>query len=366
MAVGDTHVLNSYSFRETLHGPMAEGACAGCGTKVMVDAAGSSVTSRCDRCARAHHGAALSYYGTKVDVPRPPVPAPASRNCLGCGTRLAPWLRDQGLEWHVTCGTEEPVAAPVTFAHPGGMSPEARQVRKELTEVIMWAAREDPRSQQVAVGASELGGECDRALAYRVAGMAAVNLYTDPWPATVGTAIHLWLEGAFRRFQEAAGAQRWLLEQTVHPDPLLRSHTDVFDTWDHMVLDWKTKGPKQMKKFQELGPTEKEKDQVSLYGKGQRAAGRRVEKVALVAVPRAGWLSDMEVWVGEYDESRAERALARMYAIAERCLELDVQAQPQRFEEIPAHPDQLCSWCPFYRGRDGDGRAADETGCPGR
>lgn len=284
--------------------------------------------------------------------------------CLKCGIRLDPFLRDQGVEYHPTCEPESP--GPVVFGELSGMDSYAKRIRDDLSEVIRWAASGSERSQQVAVGASELGNECDRALAYRIAGVPRINIYTDPWPATVGTAIHQWLEEAFTRFQREAGATRWLIEETVHPDPLLRSHTDVFDLWEGLVLDWKTKGPRQMRHFQDHGPSDKHVDQVHLYGKGQREAGRPVERVGIVAIPRSGWLSDMEVWVGVYDEARADRAVARMYAIGEQCLTLDVTAHPQRFQDIQATSSPLCSWCPHYRGRREQDRGADGSGCPGK
>lgn len=70
MAVGDWHVFaDGYRFRETLNGPLVEGACVDCGAKVYVvqptgrinqwgleEDAGATADARCSTCGRRHHG----------------------------------------------------------------------------------------------------------------------------------------------------------------------------------------------------------------------------------------------------------------------------------------------------------------------
>lgn len=75
--VGDWHDVNGTRYRETLHGPMRLGACVDCGKPALEvqptgrigaggreEDTGGAAETRCDACGRAHHGAALSYYGT--------------------------------------------------------------------------------------------------------------------------------------------------------------------------------------------------------------------------------------------------------------------------------------------------------------
>lgn len=287
--------------------------------------------------------------------------------CRKCGVRLNKDALGQDAEYHIGCEPKEkPVA--VVFGDPGGPKPRDPQtegLRRDLIDVIRWIDGNSDRSQQQEIGPSELGNECDRFIAYRLARMPEVNTMTDPWPAIVGTAIHLWLEAGFRKFQETAGIQRWDTETTVHPDPFIRGHMDLFDHWLFMVLDWKTMGPTKMKEWIKNGPPEKYKDQVNLYAKGKIAAGAEVRKVCLVGLPRSGWLEDMEVWVDDYRPERAQAALDRMYAIAQTVDALKLLEHPERFDVVPATPD-MCTFCPFFRPVRSEDRPADATGCPGK
>lgn len=234
------------------------------------------------------------------------------------------------------------------FAEPSGISPFDQELRQALTEVILWADANASRSQQIDIGPSELGDLCERKLTYRMAGAHPVNTRKDPWPAIVGTAIHEWLEKAVNKYQDVAGAQRWLTELTVTPNPLVTGHSDLYDTWTHTVIDWKTKGEKPMKEFRAHGPSPDHIAQVNLYGLGQIRAGRKVERVALVALPRSGWLAGMAVWSAPYDPRIAEAALARMETVGRKGIELGVQQNPDAFLQVPASPSYLCSFCEWY------------------
>lgn len=291
--------------------------------------------------------------------------------CRKCGGLLDPdTYKDTGLEDHFGC-EEQPVEAapepaPVVFGNPGGVDPFTRQLRDDLVDVIRWYDAQSSRSQQQEIGPSEIGSECDRFLAYRLLNWPEVNTMTDPWPAIVGTAIHLWLEAAFQRFQEVSGVKRWDTETTVHPDPFIRGHMDLFDNWLFTVIDWKTLGVTKMRAWQKKGPTEKQKNQVNLYARGKVEAGAKVEKVCLVGLPRAGWLEDIEVWVDDYDPARAQAALDRLYGVGQQALDLDIVSNPHRFNDIAAEPD-MCSFCPFFQPKNRDSSAiADGSGCPGR
>lgn len=289
--------------------------------------------------------------------------------CRKCGGILAQLLLDEGMEYHIGCEPRgEAVAVePVQFGHPGGIDPETAALKRDLIDVIRWYDGQAARSQQKEIGPSEIGNECDRFLAYRLVGWPEINVFTDPWPAIVGTAIHLWLESAFRKFQEEAGIQRWDTETTVHPDPFVRGHMDLFDHWLFTVIDWKSLGVRKMREWQKRGkPTEKHIDQVNLYAKGKVEAGQEVRKVCLVGLPRAGWLEDMEIWVDDYRPERAQAALDRLYRVGQQALDLDVFNHPERFNDVAATPD-MCTFCPFFQPTNRDSSAiADGSGCPGR
>jgi hypothetical protein len=237
--------------------------------------------------------------------------------------------------------------------------PLADEIQAELTSIIKWADENSPRSQQTALGPSEIGTPCERRLAYRLANLPPVNFNRDPWPAIVGTAIHQWLEGAVNRY----GDPRLETEAELIIDQALTGHSDLLR--ETTVVDYKTAGTDVMREARKNGPSRSYKIQINLYGLGQVRRGRRIEHVALVYLPRAGNLSGMYVWVDKFRPEVAGAALERMYGIANGLIEVDIFNHPEIFNEIPAVADH-CGFCPYYRkeGLMANG-IADETGCPG-
>lgn len=285
-------------------------------------------------------------------------------NCLICDTRLDPILHDLGT--HPTC---EPEFGDVELA---------AQLKKTLTDVILWANDNAARSLQTAIGPSEIGTPCDRKLAYKLAGNPEVNQWRDPWPAIVGTGVHNWLEKAVDRYQGVGiedgpwerppnwdGKWDLLTENEVQVDPLVPGHVDLYQTSTETVIDYKTAGPDVFKKIVKDGPPAGYKIQTQLYGLGYANAGRSVKKVALVFLPRAGWLRDMYVWTDLYRPHVAQQALERMYAIKRGIEQVDIWNNPLVYDKIPAVEDH-CGFCPFYR-KAGliDGTEATNEGCPG-
>lgn len=247
-----------------------------------------------------------------------------------------------------------------------GPNPAAAALKQELSKIILWNERDAPRSRQQAVGPSELGGECDRRLAYRIAGAKPVNTHSDPWPAIVGTSIHDWLERAVNRYQSQVGDLGYLTELRVYPDLLVKGRCDLFNTRTSMVIDHKTTGVDVMRKIRKGLIPMSYRIQVQIYGLGHERAGRQVKDVALIFYPRSGWLDDAYVWVEPYDRQVALDALARMYAIADKLIDLNVEENPQRYQLIDATPGDACVWCPFFSKDLAIDIAASDKGCPGR
>jgi hypothetical protein len=248
--------------------------------------------------------------------------------------------------------------------HPACEKPDTNETAamgllSDLTDVIRWADNQSARSQQATIGPSELGGLCDRKIAYRIAGAPESNQFSDPLPAIVGTAIHTWLERAVGKFQSAHFMERWLTEITVHPDPLVVGHCDLYDRELEMVVDYKTVSPTKLKAWKTNGPPEAYKNQVSLYAKGAILAGLPVKRVALVAIPRAGFLTDARVWADNYDPARAQALLDRLYGVGSLLLG---QGEDMSLSSIPAAPGAECSYCPWMRGGP---TPANLSGCPG-
>jgi hypothetical protein len=267
--------------------------------------------------------------------------------CLKCGKRMDGVLVLAGMLRHPTCDPIEPLEI------------AAENLRQDLVDIIRWTDNRSARSMQKTIGPSELGDPCERKIAYRLAGIPEVNDWMDPLPAIVGTAIHTWMESAVSQFQKIHHMDRWATEVTVHPDRNVVGHADLYDSELQAVIDYKTVSPSKLKDWKAHGPSEQYKDQVNLYARGCINAGLPVQFVCLVAIPRSGWLSDIRVWLERAEPDRAQRALDRMYGLADKLI---AQGDQLDFEAIGASPGRGCSYCPWYRGGVGQ---AGVDGCPG-
>jgi len=276
--------------------------------------------------------------------------------CLGCRQPME--ILEPGFFYHPGC---IPAFTPVPGMH--GMTMYDLELREDLINVIQWAQKSSRRSRQVQLGCSEVGHDCDRRIAYTMAGIQGPNVNTDQWPAIVGTAVHTWMERAFDEYQHVHGVAEWLMELEVHPSPLVPGHTDLYHVPRALVLDWKFPGSEALKKMRAEGPSRQYMTQVQLYGLGQLLAGYKVERVGIAAIGRQGWLKDLFIHTVEFDRAVAETALQRVYDLGGRLIEAEVLDHPERWNDIPATPSRLCLWCPFYaRGT----RSASDKGCPGK
>ena len=75
--------------------------------------------------------------------------------------------------------------------------------------LIALSAAQSPRSTQVDIGASEIGGGCDRQIAYKTANTPACN-FRDPLRVIVGTGVHLAMAEIFTRLNGRSA--RFLVE----------------------------------------------------------------------------------------------------------------------------------------------------------
>lgn len=276
------------------------------------------------------------------------------RLCRKCGAIIDPvWPHP----WHVGCW-------PDFEQMPGyDMSGFDLELSHDIQEVVRWANNHAGRSQQVSLGASEVGQECTLKLAYRMANVPFVNNGGDPWPATVGTAIHAWMEQAVNDFQQVHGTRRWLTELSVYPSTIVSGHTDLYDSETATVLDYKFPSPDNFKKMKTEGPSQQYRTQVQLYGLGHERAGRPVKRVGLVALGRQGWLKDLWVWTVPYDRQEALGAVQRIYDLGDKMMALGLP-DSGAWQQVERSPSRLCrGWCPYYNGSVSE---ASAKGCPGR
>lgn len=237
-------------------------------------------------------------------------------------------------------------------------------MREELLHVIRHAIDNHPRSLQVQIGPSEIGHACARRIGYKL--LDYDENPSDPnWKATVGTAVHAWLEDIFgtdntTQYDPANGVSRWILEATLdcgtYAGGNVTGHCDVYDQVTFTVIDWKAVGPTQLKKYKAKGPGPQYRTQAHTYGYGWRRAGRRVDRVAVMFLPRDGELRDAHFWSEPYDEQVALEGLKRLNGI-----HLTVTALSDKALPILPTADAFCRMCPYYKAHSTD----LTRGCPG-
>lgn len=191
-------------------------------------------------------------------------------------------------------------------------------IAPELRTIIEASIIHAPRSQQATIGPSELGMDCPRCLTHRLAGTPQAQ--EAAWLPTIGTAVHAHLEDIFTRHEKARALvglpPRFLLEQRVTVGHIgqtpITGSTDLFDTQNGVVTDWKVVGTTTLRKVKAHGAPQQYRTQAMLYGKGWQAAGYDVSGVLIYFLPRnAVSLSDAIAWTAPYDPEPALVALDR-------------------------------------------------------
>jgi hypothetical protein len=247
-----------------------------------------------------------------------------------------------------------------------GSSPWASRYASELRRVVTEHAARAPRSLQLHLGPSELGVECDRQVAGKMAGLPVTNHVMDPWPSIVGTAVHAWLADCFTAANQRSGVLRFVAEQRVVPHDNHPGTADLYDAVEQTVVDHKCLGETSMAKVRAAGgPPRKYVVQLLLYGAGVRRLGLPVRRVALAAYPRtASSLDGLYVWERPHtsadddliQEVFAQTETRQQYARA-------VHSGQLKINDVPCAPDDSeCYFCPLYRPQS----ARDNgPGCPG-
>lgn len=277
-------------------------------------------------------------------------------DCAVCGEFMAPALAEMGLTLHPVC--EDMIGRE--------MGQRNDELKSQLMKIINWADRNSPRSQQLAIGPSEIGHECDQRVARILAGMPQINDRFDPWAGIVGTSIHTWMQDAVNRYLDDGYTDiaDWLTEMRVYADDLISGSSDLYANGD--VIDYKTADRDKIKQMRlkgvEMIPVHY-RVQGHIYGLGQEKAGRPVRDIVLVFMARNGLIKDMYIWREPYDVDIALAALDRMYRLADELIAADLP-ESEKWNVIEMQPDNGCWYCPFYVDRaieDGP----DAIGCPG-
>lgn len=294
--------------------------------------------------------------------------------CAVCGQALDRIMASLGMLSHPSCSVlgmqaeQDNPASVNPFTTPGDspLPDLAADIKAELTTMVRMYEEFTPRKMQLALGPSDLGVECDRRLAYKIAGITGYNT-GDPWAAFVGSSIHTRLEAVIRKYAkqtEVRDGHEWLIEQMIQVTPEIRGRADLVH--GDLVIDIKSASPDVMKKLPDTGPRASYLPQIHAYAYGLNAAGHQITKVAFAFVPRSGRLDDMYVWADQYRPEIAEKALARVYRFARRLEQLDILANPHLWETVPATPDYLwCQYCALFNKGMGANDPATDKGCAG-
>lgn len=154
-----------------------------------------------------------------------------------------------------------------------------------LDEIAAWE-RARPRSQQTALGASQLLG-CRAAAVLRMNEVPATDARLR-WDALVGNAVHAVAE-------QAAGSGVLVEQRFCYRG--VWATVDRYDPATKTLTDIKTKTDRHaIAKVQRYGPSKQYKAQVHLGAAALQEAGHAVERVELLFLPRVGEPSDAWVW----------------------------------------------------------------------
>ena len=247
-----------------------------------------------------------------------------------------------------------------------GNSPWATRYAADIRRAWLEEAAQDPRTLQDHLGPSELGVECDRQVAGKLAALPWTNHVVDPWPSIRGRALHVHAaDRVFPGDNQRTGVLRWVTEQRVTPHPDHPGTADLYDAVELAVVDHKFLGESSMAKIRK-DPPRKYRGQLMLYGLGYARLGLPVRRIAIAAYPAtAGSLDGLYV----HEEAFADEAgqlLPEVQSLLDEVLEDTARRKEQaagivagrlRLDEVPMAPDDdECYFCPFYRpqsARDG-------------
>lgn len=263
---------------------------------------------------------------------------------------------------------------------------------RSITGVIEHHISNRPRSLQKAIGPSEIGGECGRKIAYKLAGAPIVNPASQvpSWRTQVGVAVHDMLAGVMDGYDRFTTEQRVTVGSDGDDD--VSGSGDLYDAITATVLDWKIVGPATLKRVKAKvqtcyrascqtqnqdceqcamkvhkyhcehcgkprGASEKYEVQGDAYGIGYASVGLPVRWIVIAFLPAAGDLQDAYFHVKRFDPANAERAIARLAGTKTliNTLPLEVVAG------LTPTADEFCARCEWF-----DVNASSlGVGCPG-
>lgn len=164
------------------------------------------------------------------------------------------------------------------------------------------------RSFQTQIGISEVGSDCRKCVARKLAGRPKKP--EGSWYPFIGTAVHASLEEGFARWEDYKLEGR--IDVYEYKTLKLGGSCDMFAYQDGVVNDWKVVGERALKEAAAGKIKNQYRIQAMLYGLGWKKKGFDVTHVALTFLPRDVDLSNAQVVMLRYDEQVALDALAAL------------------------------------------------------
>lgn len=166
------------------------------------------------------------------------------------------------------------------------------------------------RSFQTAIGISEVGSDCRKCVARKLAGKPKKP--EGSWFPFIGTAVHAALEEGFARWPEDYKLEQ-RLQVYEYKSLKLGGSCDmsrVLHDGDKVIVnDWKVVGSKALKEAAKGKVKNQYHVQAMLYGYGWEQLGHTPTHVALSFLPRDEDLTEAQVVLIRYDKQVALDAL---------------------------------------------------------
>lgn len=241
----------------------------------------------------------------------------------------------------------------------------ADMVHQLIVDTVTASIVNHPRSQQVAIGPSEIGVPCIRRLGHRLAGTPPTQPRRAAWLPFIGTSVHATLEVIFHsadlRHERDHGTRGWLTETRVTVGQIagrdITGSVDLFHVPSGTVIDHKIVGPTTLQRVRRDGPSQQYRTQAHLYGQGLANAGYAVNTVAILYWAREADQPTSLWWSQPWDPQAAADALARADGIARS---LAMLGAGRLIPQLPT-ADAFCMHCPWWQPHTTDLTA----GCPG-
>lgn len=230
------------------------------------------------------------------------------------------------------------MTAPWHAAKPPGpvdppMDAQTEGLARLYRELVRHSFDNDDRSLQSEIGSSEIGWECDRRIAYKLAGRPTLNV-GDPMRAIIGTGFHMWMASKFVKFNRRR--IRYLVEYPcVYRD--IPGHGDLFDLDTGTVTDWKTTSVAKIREMRRRGVPSYYEVQTQHNAAALRDNGFRAVQVCLKFFPIDSVLDNSWAWRAAADPRPADAAIDRI----DRLRGVDPAV-------VAAHPGRHCSFCDQY------------------